>query len=70
MYTLKDNLLCEGINLHITFQYIKSLDMQINLLTNTDLEQICYESVVGHLEDGRLRVFVDGDDDLTVLHAS
>jgi len=33
------------------------------------LEQIADEAVIGHLEDRRIRVFVDGDDDLRVLHA-
>src|SRR5258706_121863 len=34
-----------------------------------DLEQVAHEPVVGDLEDRRLRVLVDGDDHLAVLHA-
>lgn len=33
------------------------------------LEQIANESVVGNLEDGCLRILVDGNNDLAVLHA-
>ena len=32
-------------------------------------EQIGHQAVIGHLEDRRLLVLVDGDDDLAVLHA-
>src|SRR5579883_1074070 len=34
-----------------------------------DLEEIADEAVIGDLEDGRLLVLVDGDDDLRILHA-
>src|SRR6185436_972103 len=33
------------------------------------LEQVGHQSVIRHLEDRRVLVFVDGDDDLAVLHA-
>src|SRR3954462_1838773 len=33
------------------------------------LEQVADQAVIGHLEDRRLLVLVDGDDDLAVLHA-
>eukprot|EP00964_Phaeocystis_antarctica_P147861 scaffold114566_cov63-Phaeocystis_antarctica.AAC.2 len=33
------------------------------------LEEVGDQAVVGHLEDGRVLVLVDGDDDLGVLHA-
>ena len=33
------------------------------------LEQVAHDSVRGHFEDRRIRVFVDGDDDLGCLHA-
>jgi hypothetical protein len=35
----------------------------------TDLEKIADDAVVGHLEDRRFLVLVDGDDDAAVLHA-
>ena len=34
-----------------------------------DLEQVADQAVIGDLEDRRLLVLVDGDDDLAVLHA-
>src|SRR3954464_3216280 len=33
------------------------------------LIKVCYQAVVGDLEDRRLLILVDGDDDLGVLHA-
>src|SRR5690606_4516501 len=34
-----------------------------------DVEQVAHQAVVGHREDRRFRVLVDGDDGLRVLHA-
>src|ERR687889_895704 len=42
---------------------------QLLLELRQELEQIPDEAVVGDLEDRRLLVLVDGDDDLGVLHA-
>lgn len=36
---------------------------------NTDLEEVSDETIVSDLEDRRLRIFIDSDDYLTVLHA-
>src|SRR3954470_4857332 len=33
-----------------------------------DLEQVAHDAVIGHLEDRRFLVLVDGDDGLAVLH--
>src|SRR5918998_2632368 len=42
---------------------------QLLLELRQELEQIPHEAVVGDLEDRRLLVLVDGDDDLGILHA-
>src|SRR5579864_5964715 len=42
---------------------------QLRFERRYDLEQIADKPIIGDLEDGRFLVFVDGDDDLGILHA-
>ena len=42
---------------------------QLGVELGHDLEQIADQAVIGDLEDRRLLVLVDGDDDLRILHA-
>src|SRR5687768_6891209 len=43
--------------------------LQFLLQLRQDLEQVADETVIGDLEDRRLGVLVDGDDDARILHA-
>lgn len=57
LYTLIESGCCVGKRLKLLCEFGHSF------------EEICDDAVVGHLEDGSLRVFVDGYDGLGVFHA-
>jgi hypothetical protein len=57
----------EGLSVHEVAALLRGFDRRLEL--GQHLEQVAHHPVVGHLEDGRVGIFVDGDDGPRALHS-